>query len=134
MSEPTEFDIMAGTGRSAVGNVADFECLSHLDEVQDNINSVGYPKEYIHFIEGDIKTINTSQLQSLALLRLNVDWYDNTKSGLQKLQPKVVHKGMVVIDDYGYWLGCKRATEEFLTENPRQINFTDNDGIFWIEP
>lgn len=50
----------------------------------------------------------------IALLHIDADWYESTMVCLEQLYPLVVPKGFVIIDDYGYFPGCKRAVDEFL--------------------
>jgi O-methyltransferase len=55
-------------------------------------------------------------LGPIALLRLDGDWYGSTKVCLEGLYGQVVQGGYVVLDDYGYWEGCRKATDEFMSE------------------
>lgn len=50
----------------------------------------------------------------IALLHLDGDWYASTKACLEQLYDLVTPGGVVVIDDYDDWPGCRRATDEFL--------------------
>jgi hypothetical protein len=50
----------------------------------------------------------------IALLHIDADWYGSTMVCLEQLYPLVVPEGFVIIDDYGYFPGCKRAVDEFL--------------------
>lgn len=52
---------------------------------------------------------------SIALLRLDGDWYDSTRSCLDSLMPLVSEGGVVVIDDYYAWDGCARAVHDYLS-------------------
>jgi len=36
------------------------------------------------------------------------------------LFPLVVEGGFLIIDDYGYWEGARKAVDEFLTMNPKK--------------
>jgi hypothetical protein len=45
--------------------------------------------------------------------RLDSQWYESTKICLEKLYDKVVDGGTIIIDDYGHWVGCKNAVDEF---------------------
>jgi O-methyltransferase len=53
---------------------------------------------------------------SIALLRLDGDWYDSILVCLRSLFPCVVPGGFVTIDDHDYWDGCSRAVHDYLSE------------------
>lgn len=95
---------------------------SSLEEVKSNIARIGYPSSHIHFVEGDVlKTIPAAETGEIALLRLDTDWYESTKHELQHLYPKLVNKGVLIIDDYGFWKGSRKATDEYFIENKISI-------------
>jgi O-methyltransferase len=50
----------------------------------------------------------------IALLRLDGDLYDSTKTCLEALYHRVVPGGSVILDDYHTWDGCAVAVHEFL--------------------
>ncbi|MFO0700112.1 MAG: TylF/MycF/NovP-related O-methyltransferase [Nitrospira sp.] len=52
---------------------------------------------------------------SIALLRLDGDWYDSTRCCLDALMPMVSEGGVVIIDDYYAWDGCARAVHDYLS-------------------
>lgn len=52
---------------------------------------------------------------SIALLRLDGDWYDSTRCCLDALMPLVSEGGVVIIDDYYAWDGCARAVHDYLS-------------------
>jgi O-methyltransferase len=64
--------------------------------------------------------------RSIAVLRLDGDWYDSTMVCLQNLFPLVVPGGVVIIDDYFVWEGCARAVHDYLstTKAPERIMST----------
>lgn len=57
------------------------------------------------------------RIGKISILRLDGDWYDSTKCCLKNLFKNVVPGGYIILDDYGAWEGCKKATDEFLSEN-----------------
>ncbi len=80
-------------------------------------NKINYPSDYIHYHKGwfqDTLPVNHKQIDQIAILRLDGDWYDSVKICLDYLFEKVVTGGLVVIDDYGYYDGCTKAVDEFL--------------------
>jgi hypothetical protein len=93
-------------------------CFASLPDVQTNLKSIGYPKELLKFIVGTVEETLTREIPSeIALLRLDTDWYTSTKLELDVLYPKLVTKGILIIDDYGHWRGAKRAVDEFFEAN-----------------
>ena len=50
----------------------------------------------------------------IALLRIDADWYDSVKVCLTSLHARMAEDGLIIIDDYGAWDGCVKATHEFL--------------------
>ena len=92
--------------------------FSSLDEVKTNIATTNYPSAFIHFIEGDVlKTIPATIPNQIALLRLDTDWYESTKHEMENLFPKLISKGVLIIDDYGFWKGSRKAVDEYLSSN-----------------
>jgi hypothetical protein len=123
MTDPTDHD-RDYTGSHAAAALArsghasfDQWCLAPLDDVRANMASTGYPPHLIHFIVGPVEqTIPAHAPASLALLRLDTDWYDSTRHELIHLYPRLAPGGALIIDDYGHWQGCRRAVDEFFTD------------------
>jgi len=89
-----------------------------LNEVKKNLLSTGYPKEKIHFIQGDVMdTIPKNAPEKISLLRLDTDWYESTKHELNNLFPSLTSAGILIIDDYGHFQGSKKAVDEYFEEN-----------------
>jgi len=66
--------------------------------------------------------------EPIAILRLDVDWYESTMQCLTALYPHVVPGGLIIIDDYYGWDGCARAVHDFLsrTQPPERIETWGN--------
>jgi O-methyltransferase len=92
-------------------------CYSSLEEVKDNLASIGYSSDRIHFVKGKVEdTIPAMAPQEIALLRLDTDWYESTRHELVYLYPRLSHGGVMINDDYGHWLGARKATDEYFAE------------------
>lgn len=92
-------------------------CCSSLEEVRKNVLGVGYAANHIHFIPGKVETTIPGTLPgAIALLRLDTDWYDSTRHELQHLFPLLQPGGVLIIDDYGYWQGARKAVDEYILE------------------
>ena len=57
------------------------------------------------------------EIRGISFLRLDGDLYVSTMDALTTLYPLVNPCGVVYIDDYGSFPGCKRAVDEYRAEN-----------------
>ena len=97
----------------------------------------GYPSERIHFVPGKVEdTIPASAPESIALLRLDTDWYESTKHELVHLFPRLATSGVLIIDDYGHWRGSRLACDEYFEQNrvPILLNRIDFTGRIALKP
>jgi hypothetical protein len=95
--------------------------IAGLDDVQAGMARTGYPAERIHYHAGRVQdTIPAQAPERIALLRLDTDWYASTRHELAHLYDRLAPGGVLIIDDYDYWEGSRRATDEFLAEHGDQ--------------
>lgn len=96
---------------------------SDVDECKQLITErIGYNSEYVYFHKGWFQNTvpqNSKEIDKIAILRLDGDWYESTKICLDYLFDKVVQGGFIIIDDYGLYSGCKKAVDDFF--NNRNI-------------
>ena len=101
------------------------------------MRSTGYPMDQVTLVEGDVaQTLLSSAPSSIALLRLDTDWYESTKVGLEVLYPKLAVGGVCILDDYGHWEGARKAVDEyFAAHGPRPLMHPiDYSGRVFIKP
>jgi len=55
---------------------------------------------------------------AVALAHIDGDWYDSVSVCLSRIWPKLSEGGVMVIDDYNDWSGCRTAVDEFLAATP----------------
>lgn len=71
--------------------------------------------------------------ESIAILRLDADWYDSTMECLTYLYRYVATGGVVIIDDYYTWDGCSKAVHDFLSCNKVVDRIRQNElGVCYI--
>jgi cephalosporin hydroxylase len=72
----------------------------------------------------------------IALLHMDGDWYESTRDILHNLYERVANDGVVQVDDYGFWAGCRKALHEF--EAQRGLRFAlqtiDGTGVWFRKP
>src|SRR5258708_26632447 len=103
--------------------------------VEDNLRRTGYPMDRLRLVEGNVlTTIPEEAPERIALLRLDTDWYRSTSHELHHLYPRLARGGVLLVDDYGYWRGARKATDEYLATLPtppllNRIDFTGRIGV-----
>ncbi len=129
MSAPTGADIEYN-GRLASAQLASTPkqtgiwCYASIEDVNENISSTGYPSEHIHLVKGKVEeTIPNIMPKQIAILRLDTDWYESTLHELRYLFPLLSPRGVLIVDDYGHWRGCKKAVDEYFSEHPGEYYF-----------
>lgn len=70
--------------------------------------------------------------QSVAFAHVDVDWYDPVMACLQRVFPKLVPGGSIVLDDYHDWGGCRKAADEYLRCVTGQFALDDSAGSMKI--
>ena len=125
MTDPTNDDVEVET------NLRGMELLENVDKTTDrlnmwayapkdlvieNMNSTGFPRDKIKYIDEKVEeTLLHVKPASIALLRLDTDWYESTKKELECLYPLLVSGGVLIIDDYGHFKGSKKAVDDYFS-------------------
>lgn len=94
------------------------------------------PAELVHIEKGwfqDTVPPAKSKIGEIALLRLDGDFYESVKICLEELYPQVAPGGIVILDDYHAFIGCKKAFEEYFASTglPRFTVIQGNHGIWF---
>jgi len=131
---PADKDCVGRDATQLMEENKDIRCIASLAGVQDLIhNNTRIAKERIHYHIGDICKTHVFP-GKIAVLRLDTDWYESTKFELDNFYDKVVPGGIVIIDDYGHWHGCKKAVDEFLIRHVVTLQRIDYTGVFFTKP
>lgn len=142
MTEPTAADVNfrgePADAKFRMSRRADHNdwCYAPIEEVEANFAKVGLLGAQVRFIKGDVaQTLSGAGdlPETIAVLRLDTDWYESTKMELAKLYPRLAPGGVLIIDDYGHWGGARKAVDEYFvgTERPflQYIDQTARIGI-----
>lgn len=143
MSEPTAEDVdlngVSAKKQLTDSNIEDQKsvwCYSGIDEVKKNFSDNNLDLSKINFVKGKVEdTIPNTIPTDIALLRLDTDWYTSTKHEMVNLFPILNSKGILIIDDYGHWKGCRDAVDEYFLEQKLSpmINRIDYTGRLIIK-
>lgn len=72
----------------------------------------------------------------IALLHMDGDWYESTKSILENFYGQLSNNAIIQIDDYGYWDGCRKAIHEFEATHSTHFELKpiDGTGVWCVKP
>jgi len=123
MTEPTDEDRGTFTGEIGAELFSESKregyvdwCYASLEDVRHNFERAGVRMEGVRFIKGDVaETLgdSTNLPAGISVLRLDTDFYESTKKELEVLYPRLASRGSLLIDDFGYWEGARKAVEEY---------------------
>ena len=142
MPEPKEADVRIATQESyhehwqktTKDGITDW-CYSPYEEVEQNFRrEVGGGE--LRLVKGKVEDTLTDPNNipdKIALLRLDTDWYESTKKELEVLYPRLQRGGVLIIDDYGYWAGSKKAVDEYFADAPLWLHRIDISGRLAIK-
>jgi len=135
MSQPCDMDVQRITGEFAEvewknrnKQNQNLWCYSSFEEVQTNIKNNVENFNNVRLIQGKVEETledENNLPKTISLLRLDTDWYESTKIELQVLYPRLVKGGVLIIDDYGMWDGCRRAVDEYFKDSYVWLHYID---------
>lgn len=126
-------DALRRYGELKDGEYSDW-CRAGIDIVRDTLSQVTETySDHCYLVEGKVEdTLEVFGPQSIALCRLDTDWYSSTKVEMEVLFPRVVKGGYIIVDDYSDWPGCKLAVDEYLANVEGDYNLSIEDGSLVI--
>jgi O-methyltransferase len=108
-----------------------------LKDVKMNFKNFGlFDDRYLRFVEGAVEStlLDPDNLpDKICLLRLDTDWYRSTKIELEILYPRLVTNGVLIVDDYGHWAGCKKAVDEYFIDRPTTWQMIDYTAVMMVK-
>lgn len=104
-----------------------------VDIVKANFARYGLLDDRVKFLVGWFKdTLPTAPIESLAVMRLDGDYYESTMDALTALYPKLSPGGFVIIDDYRLE-PCRQAVHDFRTAHgvDEELTAVEPEGAAW---
>jgi O-methyltransferase len=113
---------------------------SSINDVYESFEKLESPMNNVRLVKGYIEnTLDNylKELQDIDILRLDVDWYAGTLLALKKLYNNVIPGGLIIIDDYYFNIGCKKAVDEYRENNHiNSVIYHDKynpDLVYWFK-
>lgn len=141
MPAAEQMDVRRVDGMAAATLLADpteeqTRAIAPLSVVKEAMGLSGYASALTHYVVGPVEeTIPATDPGPIALLRLDTDWYSSTRHELEHLYPRLSPGGVLIIDDYGYWDGARRAVDEYFANHELAplLNVIDDTGRIGIK-
>ena len=141
MSKPTDVDVETAAAGPAPSHASDtWQSINDWaaigqGEVRANLLSTGYPSSRLYLVEGKVEdTLPAAAPESIALLRLDTDWYESTAHELRHLYPRLSRGGILLVDDYGHWSGARRAVDEYFGHDRPFLHRVDYTARLVVKP
>ena len=93
-------------------NMAEFDVAT---EKRNVIFNKGLFSETMHFKD------------PICFAHIDCDWYESVYTSLERISPLLVPGGIIIIDDYEDWSGCREAVDDFLAKFSTQYRL----GVQW---
>ena len=114
-------------------------CKVDIETVRSWLGSVGLQEGDYILVKGwfdrTAPELATRLINSgIAVLRLDGDWYESTRTCLDNLAPIVSENGHIIIDDYYCFDGCARAVHDYLSASQRPCRIrtpSRGDGAYF---
>ena len=123
-------DIVSGNAQGIKGNTY-YGYLKDLKaQVELNFEQAGLSvsENQIELIQGlfeDKLWIN----QPVILAHIDCDWYNSVLICLERIVPNLLIGGLLVIDDYYHWAGCRKAVDYYFLDKMSSFEFIHNSRL-----
>jgi hypothetical protein len=143
LPDPTLDDIDPASGGTGahIRPLPKGSCLGTFEEVEHLMGDViGVPRDQFTMVKGwfqDSVRPNAETIGEIAVLRLDGDWYESTRTCLDGLYSRLAPGGLLIVDDYHSCFGSHRALNEFLSEQGDTDPAFVNDGcggVLYVRP
>jgi asparagine synthase (glutamine-hydrolysing) len=94
------------------------------EKVAGTLRSFGLDLEVHHIglVEG-LFQVTLRVDEPVALAHIDAAWYQSVRTCLERIEPKLSQGGVLVIDDYDQWSGCRKAVEEYFADKRDRYQF-----------
>jgi O-methyltransferase len=105
-----------------------------MDQVKGNFSRLGYDleKNNIHLIRGEF-ALTLIPPGPVAFAHIDADWYESVKICLERIVPLLAPRGILVMDDYLTWMGCRKAVDEFFCDKKEAFVFRKKGALHIIK-
>ena len=128
------YEVIAGGHATGIGNRKYYGYETDLlSQVEESFARHGYPikSNNVSLLKGLFEDMITGS-EPVALAHVDGDWYDSVTVCLERIVPRLVVGGRLVIDDYSAWSGCRKAVDEYFANMRHQYEFVNKSRLHVI--
>jgi O-methyltransferase len=106
------------------------------DDVYEILKLVGTNLDKITIKKGFFHNSFTEEIpEQIAFLHCDADWYESVMLVLRTFYHRIPDGGVIVLDDFGYWEGCREAFYDFCKEYDIKplVERVSSDQLFWYK-
>jgi O-methyltransferase len=122
LSPNERYEIIKSGGSAGIGGDQYYGYVDNLlDVVVKNFEEFGLRVDgrKIALVQGLYEeTLPKQPEMTIAFAHIDCDWYDPVKLCLEYIAPRLSPGGIIILDDYNDWPGCKKASDEFCAKSP----------------
>ena len=69
---------------------------------------------------------------NISFAHIDCDWYESVSTCLDRIVPRLIPGGVLVLDDYDHWSGCRRAVDDFFDRRQEEFSFNHRQRLHII--
>lgn len=104
------------------------------ETVTENFRTLGLPPEEntVHLKKGLFQdTLHVEE--PVALAHIDGDWYESVMTCLRRIEPWLIPGGVLVVDDYHRWSGCRTAVDEYFSDKRDRYAFIERERLHIVQ-
>lgn len=106
------------------------DCEASIEQFTSVVSASPLVDQNLVIVKGDVsKTLLSNLPDHISFLHLDTDFYQSTLDELKYLAPLVDNCGVIMIDDYGHWAGCRVAVDEYFADKTISLEYVDYTAI-----
>lgn len=112
------------------------KCVADISDLKEALDQVSAPLEQCHIKPGWFEETFQGELpDQVALLHCDADWYESVSLVLNTFYDRIPKGGCVILDDFGYWEGCREAFYEFCCQRNEKplLERIGSTQAYWIK-
>lgn len=111
-------------------------CAADIDDVIEIMNKVGTQSSQYTIAKGwFVDSFQGTLPETVALLHCDADWYESVMLVLETFYDRIPDGGCVILDDFGFWEGCREAFYDFCFSRGEKplLERIGNTQAYWIK-